>query len=374
MASRDTSRTVTEPVLNRESIRSILIINLGGIGDALLSTPALRAIRKAYPDSVMSVLTSRGASEVFGSLPYVSDVNTLRLRYGGRLSLGELFGNMRILLGLRNRKFDLAVNMRTIYSRSGAANIRMLLGIVSPKLTAGRNTEGRGEFFDIKIPETAVAEKYERDYDIELAARLGAEADDTRLELVITDEDRAAARAVIESARLPRGILVGLHPGGKPSRRLPPECFAAVATILRRKLGCELVITGDESEMALADRIIRMSGIAMVNAAGTMTVGATGALIERCSVYISNDTANMHIAAALGTPLVAIFGPGDLTRFDPRRSSAKATVIYHKAPCAPCEDMNCDRLECLKPVSANEVAQAALALLGRPDNSAEAER
>jgi heptosyltransferase-2 len=343
----------------------MLVVNLGGIGDALLSTPALRALKGAYPDATISVLTGRSASEVFGGLDYIKEVIVIPLNYRGGLSLGALLGEAGLLAGLRSRRFDLAINMRTLYSPAGALKMRVLLAAIGARITAGRDTDGRGKFFDIKIGETNRAQMYERDYDIELVRRLGAQVSDTRIDLTITADDRASAGGLLEGAGIsPGDILVGIHPGGKPSRRLQPERFSTVATVLRRRAGCRFVVTGDASERALADRIIRMSGITMLNAAGRLGIGATAALIERCSLYISNDTANMHIAAILRTPLVAIFGPGNLTRFDPRRISDRAVVIYHAAPCAPCENMVCARMDCLKAVSASEVADAALSLLG----------
>lgn len=356
---------ISEHRFDRDGVRSILIINLGGIGDALLSTPAVRALAAAYPLAAVSVLASASAAEVFRTLPYIKEVCVLPVKYRGSVSFASMAVQVGLLAGLRKKRFDLAVNMRTIYSRSGAFKMRALLWAIGAGATAGRNTEGRGGFFDVSIDETRRAARYERDYDIELVERLGAKVDDLRIDLVITAADREAASGLLSAAGISGGdILVGIHPGGKPSRRLAPERFAKAATILNRRLGCKFILTGDASEKALAADIRRMSGIEMADAAGALPLGATAAVIERCGLYISNDTANMHIAAILQRPLVAIFGPGDVTRFDPRIISGRAAVIYDPVDCAPCERMSCPRMDCLANVSAGEIADAALGLLG----------
>lgn len=343
-------------------LRDILVINLGGIGDAILSTPALRAIRAVYPGARISVLTGKGPGEIFRKLGYVSEVVVLH-RASGPASVGAAIRNMLTLFRLRMRRFDVAVNMRTIYSDAGAFRMRALMGIIAPRISAGRNTDGRGSFLDVRIDETNAAEKYERDYDIEIARMLGARAADTGLDVPIDPEDRAAAGAFLEKAGLSDGYaLIGIHVGGKPSRRVPPGCLAGVLRKLSGPPGRAFIFTGDVGERKIAEGIIResaASGIKAVNACGALPIGAAAELIRRCSVYISGDTANMHIAAALGTALVAVFGPGNLTRFDPRRISDRAKVIYHKVSCAPCENMVCGRMDCMDAVSAEEVAAAA---------------
>jgi heptosyltransferase-2 len=348
--------------------RSILVINLGGIGDALLSTPALRSLKERYPEAAISVLASEASAEVFRRLDFIADVKIMESARGGYY-IAASWRNMLTALKLRSAGFDIAINMRTLYSRAGALKMRALMAAIRPGLSVGRNTDGRGDFLGIGIPETNAAEKYEMDYDIETVERLGAKVTDTRIDIPIDESDRAAAKRLMELAGISGGdVLIGIHPGGKPSRRLPAECFASVLKNLSKTPGRKFVITGDASEAALAEDIIEKSGVSResaVNASGALPLGATAGLIGRCGLYISNDTANMHIAAALKTPLVAIFGPGNLTRFDPRRISEKADVVYHKVSCAPCENMVCEKPECMRSVSAEEVTAAAEALLKR---------
>jgi ADP-heptose:LPS heptosyltransferase len=255
--------------------------------------------------------------------------------------------------------------MRTLVSGLGAFKIRMLLAIIGPRITAGRNTDGRGAFFDIAIPETVKGEKHEMEYDVELVERLGGKVEDKRIDYLIDDEGAKKARKILEEAGIAdNDIVVGVHPGGKPSHRWPIGNFAEAMRQIAGKVNCSFIITGDSEEAPLADALAQTCGVKAMNTAGAVTIKEFGALVKRCRAFISNDTAAMHIAALSGVPLVAIFGPGYLLRFDPRKISDRAKVLYKKADCAPCDKETCASLGCLKSISPHEVAKAALALLG----------
>ncbi len=329
----------------------ILVINLGGIGDVILSTPALRALREKYPDASISVLTSPYGYEVAKYLPYIDEAFIL-------------CKNLKILLDLRMKKFDLAINMRTIASKMGALKMRLLLGVINPRLTAGRDTDGRGKFLDITIPETLIGKRCEAEYDIDLAAALGADAIDRKIDFPI-DKDAATKVAGILKDRGISGddIMIGIHPGGKLLHRWGVENFSAVIKALRKEGTYKFVITGAAAEVELADKLKAASGPDVINLAGAMNLRETAALIKGARLFISNDTGLIHIAAALKTPLVAIFGPGDLARFDPRHLSPKAEVMYKKSDCAPCNFVKCSSMKCVKAISPGDVMQASLKLL-----------
>jgi heptosyltransferase II len=341
-----------------ENIHKILVINLGGIGDLLLSTPALRAIKDAYPAARMTLLIVPRTLEVVKDLPYVDEVAVF---YKEPL---RIFENIRLIMALRSRCFDIAVNMRTLVSRLSAAKMRFLMDVISPRVKAGRDTEGAGRFFDIKIPETYVAKKPEMEYDIDAATALGAVVAGRHIDLKIDEMSLRRAEKMLESHGIGAGdILVGIHPGGMPSRRWPAGNFAGLLRSVGAKVSCKFVITGSKDEACIGNQIINISGTKAVNLAGRLSLKEMAAVIKRCNVFISNDTGPMHIAAVLETPLVAILGPGDITRFDPRIISDRARVVYKKAPCAPCVRYRCNDMQCLKAISEEEVTMEALAWL-----------
>lgn len=130
-------------------LNKILIINLAGIGDMLLCLPALKALGKAYPDAQLSLLTTEKVYDLVKDLEYIDNIYTLKMHYGGKLA--GVFGYIRTLFALRRKRFDIAVNMRTLVTDASALKMKFLLKIINPAKTAGRNTDLRGDFFNIKI-------------------------------------------------------------------------------------------------------------------------------------------------------------------------------------------------------------------------------
>jgi ADP-heptose:LPS heptosyltransferase len=295
-------------------------------------------------------------------LSYIDKVFLLDVGYGGKVGLTAMPRNIGTLLALRRERFDLAVNMRTLESERGARKIKFLLDVIRPAKTAGRDTDGRGRFFDVRVPESGTGQKYEMEYDIDTVRALGAEVTDRHVDLMIDRESAGRVNEILEEAGITgNDTLIGIHAGGMPSRRWPAENFFEAMNLIRSKVRCKFVITGGRSEAGLAKRL---EGRDAVNLAGKLSLSETGALIKRCRLFISNDTSPMHMAAVLRTPLVAIFGPGDIVRFDPRNISDKVQVLYKKAPCAPCEKVTCKEMACLKAVSPEEVTDAAMRLVG----------
>ncbi len=341
-------------------IRKIAVINLGGIGDLLLSTPALRALRNAYPDGRIILLVSLGAFEFAKGLTCIDSIFVLRFS----VSPVAVIANIKTLLALRKEKLDLAVNMRTLVSQMSAFKMRLLLGIIGPKIKAGRDTQGRGWFFDVRIAEEDIGETYEMDYDIETAEALGARVTDETPDFKVREEDSKEVKFLLDSSGVSAdNIIVGIHPGGKPSHRWPAANFIETMKRIADKRKCAFVITGEKGDALALQGLMCGSDIKVIDLTGKLNIRQLGALIGMCGVYISGDTGPMHIAAALKTPQVAIFGPGYLSRFNPRHINEKAVTLYEKQACAPCNKTDCRFMKCLKGVLPERVAQAALGLL-----------
>jgi len=339
----------------------ILIINLGGIGDLILSTPALKALRRRYAGARISLTVVPDVYEAAREMSYVDETFV----FDARAAFSNARKNLETLLKMRKRKFDLAVNMRTLVSAFSAFKMRYLLDMINPRLKAGRDTAGRGAFFDIRIEETVFGDKHEMDYDIDMAEALDASVIDRSIDFKIDARSMEKARKMLKDNGVADGdLLIGVHTGGKPSHRWPLENFFAFMKKMSEKTRCKFVVTGDGQDAARIDEMRKESDMKIVNAAARLNIRELGGLIKMCGLYISNDTGPMHIAAAFKTPLVAIFGPGYLRRYDPRAISDKAVVLYHKACCAPCDRIRCDKMECLKKILPEEVMEASLRFLG----------
>ncbi|MFH2137099.1 MAG: glycosyltransferase family 9 protein [Candidatus Omnitrophota bacterium] len=345
-------------------MKKILIINLGGIGDFLLSTPAVKALRNAYPDAEIDLLASAGIGKIARGLDYINRIFVFDIKYGGIIRWHRIWKNISTLLTLRRRHYDLAVNMRTITSADSAKKIKFLLKVISAHKTAGRNTEGRASFFNIKIPETDDGDKYEREYDIDTVTALGVKVLDKKVSWEIKSSAQDNIENMLKEKKVSKeDILIGIHPGGMFSRRWPLERFAKVIDAIAEAMPAKFIITGAKFEEVLGNTLKSISDTEVINAAGDLDIHELFALIKRCNVYISNDTGPMHIAAILKTPLVAIFGPGHFIRYDPRNISDRVKVLYKKKECSPCLKVECDDLQCLKAVSPQEVIDAVTQLL-----------
>jgi heptosyltransferase-2 len=347
-----------------ENINKILVVNLGGIGDLLLATPALRALRDIYPKAFISVLVTPKAYAAIKDLTYLDGIFIFYLDPCGKIPFSRLFCNLKTLLTLREKRFDMAINMRSIVSKASAFKMKMLFDIIRPRVRVGRDTEQRGYFFDIKISEEDIGKKYEMDYDIETIKALGGYAKNRHIDFEIKEEDFRKTEQILEKESVSTAeIIIGLHLGGKPSHRWPIENLSEVISVVNRKIKCRFVATGEKSDSHLADNLQENAGVPIINTCGKLSLKELGALIKRCNVYISNDTAPMHIAATLNVPLIAIFGPGYFDRFDPKNTSSNAVTFYKAVGCAPCNQIDCKSKECFQGILPQEIINALFGLL-----------
>ncbi len=348
-----------------KDIRKILIVNLGGIGDCLLSLPALRSLKKLYPKGRMSFLGVPRACGFVSEFDLFDEVISFEI-YDEKIRKfhpGRLIKFLKIFFFLRKKRFDMAINMRTIVSLMSALKMALLFYFIGARLKVGRDTAGRGFFLNIKVKETALGEKHEMEYDLDTIAALGAKIADKTIPLIINSADRENINKRLLEAGVREGdVLIGIHVGGMPSRRWPVAYFAEMIDMLEQKLHCSFVITGGFGEEELFNRLKEKCKARLVDMVDKTSLEEWFVLISRCSLFVSNDTGAMHVAAVLRTPLVAIFGGGYLKRYDPRAISDKAVVLYRDVSCAPCDRVNCRSMRCLKEIMPKDAAEAVLAL------------
>ncbi len=329
----------------------ILLVQLGGIGDALLSVPFCAALRRHWPEASVHLLAVPRVCAFMKAYDFID--RTIAFS-------PDLFSAAGAVFSMR-KKYDLAINMRTLVSAQSALRMKMFFYGICPRISAGRNTCGRGAFFNISVPEEDPGIKHDSAYNRDLAMALGIRDYQGTFFL---PSDRDASEKVAALLRQASGSLVGAHPGGAPSRRWPADNFIRSLNLIHEREPVTVVLTGSSDERSLLSSIARSIKAPVINCAGELSIGELIALIQRCAVYISNDTSVMHIAAVAGVPQIALMGPGDLTRFDPRVLSRHAFVFYTKAACAPCNKVICRDLRCLRSILPEDVARQACILLG----------
>lgn len=340
----------------------ILIVNLGGMGDFLLSLPAVSALRGFYKDSEIVLLTIPRTKPVAQVFPYFDKIISFDFSF---------FGAFRQALALRRMNFDLALNMRTLVSWKGALKMAVIFYLVGAKSCAGRDTSGRGFFLDIKVPEDDIGSLPEYEYDLNTIRALGIPARFILPRLPMGDEDVVYIDNFLEEYNIhPGDRIIGINPFTPwQSKCWPIENFAALIKAMQKELACKIVITGSNEEAQAALRLQVLADTRMAIAAGKTTFGQLAALIKRCSLYITNDTGPMHIAAISQVPLIALFGGGYLKRFDPRNISKNAIVLHKDVDCSPCNKEHCDSMKCLKNIPPEEVMAAVRRLLGAGNES-----
>ena len=356
--------------------RRLLVVKLADIGDVLTATPALRALRHTYPAAHLTALVTPNGAQALRGSPLVDELLLLpKDRFDSpRAALHPASAAYALGFGtgLRRHAFDWVLLLHHLTTRWGTAkHAALCLATGAPRLAGLDN--GRGWFLTDRVHDRGFGACHEVEYALQVAALASATTDDTRLDLPLTGEDERAAEALLGDWASSRPIAI--HPGTGafgPGRRWYPESFAAVARELARRIDAPIVLVGGPDEEGLARSIGERAGRPMLNLAGRTTVGQLGAVLRRCRLFIGSDSGVMHVAAAVGTPLVAVFGPSNERAWGPwTGGQGHAAVVRHDLPCSPCfytghrlgRRRGCPERTCLQLVSPAEVCAAAEGVL-----------
>ncbi|MEK6346681.1 MAG: glycosyltransferase family 9 protein [Burkholderia sp.] len=354
------------------AVRRILCVRPDNLGDVLMTTPALHALRRAAPGRHITLLTSRSGAAL---APYLEDVDEVIefdapwvAQPDGRDAPDV---SLRMLDTLRAGRFDAAA-IFTVYSQNPlpAATLCHLAGI--PRRLAHCRENPYGVLNDwVRDPEPEREVRHEVTRQLDLVRQIGAHAADTRMRFRLAAADRDALDArLAERGIATHGGWIVLHPGATAaSRRYPPERFGAVAARLAADTGAPVLVTGSAGERALAQAVIEAAGPgarpALHDLSGALGLGELGALIERAGVLVSNNSGPVHLASALGTPVVDLYA---LTNPQHGPWQTPHRVLFDDVECRWCYRSVCPQHHhrCLLGVPPEAVAQAASALLAAP--------
>ncbi|MBX6376924.1 MAG: glycosyltransferase family 9 protein [Clostridia bacterium] len=329
------------------------------LGDTLFATPALRALRRRFPEARVVVLAWASNAPILEGNPNVDEVWVA----GSTLDLPRLA--RRVLEG----GFQLGVGLSNLGS--------WFLMVSGVPLKVGFNAQSLGRFYVRPAPDRR--DVHAVDYCLSIVGALGAPVDDRRLELPLGAQDRAEAERFLREEVGPAPLLVAIHPGGRHFRakRWFPARFGRLADELTARFGARVVLVGGSEDVRLAEQIRLMATSRPAVAAGRLRLKATAALLERADLFVGNDSAPLHMAAAVGTPTVALFGPTDPVNFRPIGDHHR--IVRRDLPCSPCfhwlggpqqylqgcRNQEC-RHQCMKEIGVEEVVGAVAASLGLP--------
>jgi lipopolysaccharide heptosyltransferase II len=344
--------------------KNLLCVRLDTLGDVLMTTPAIRALKQSAPDRRVTLLTSTPGSRVASLVPEIDAV----LRYDppwmkatpwrrGETDL-EMIGELGAL------GFDAAV-IFTVFSQNPLpAALCCYLAGIPLRLAHCRENPYQLLTDWVAEPEPERFIRHEVRRQLDLVAAVGASTSDERLSLAVSPQATAEALSLLAECglRLDAPWLV-IHPGATAaSRRWPPESFAAAARELAVEHGFQLVFTGSDSERALVQAICNQIGAPTLSLAGQLSLAALAALVALAPLVISNNSGPVHIAAAVGTPIVDLYA---LTNPQHTPWQVPHRVLSHDVPCRWCFRSICPEghHDCLRQVEPRQVVAAVLELL-----------
>jgi len=318
----------------------ILLIRLSSLGDIVLTTPAIRAVRAHFPDAYIAMLVAKQSAEILRENPHLDEIITFD-RLAKDKDTGEMLRMSRLL---RERKFTIAID----FQRKFRTEMLMYFSGAAERI-------GKGRFCTVRVPEQG--SKHATTHYFDLLHAAGIPAEDQRLELFLAESEQLDVAQRFDAAGVNDGQLkVGFFPGaGWKLREWMPERFAAIGDRLVENFNANVLIFGGPKEAELVQTVANLMNARAIPFAGNLQVRELAACLEKCDLFLTNDTGPMHIAAAVGTPTVSLFGPGNHIRFQPL--GALHQTIRHAVPCSPCKQFTdkCKDNICMKGIGVDEV-------------------
>ncbi len=322
-------KVVTRKVIDSDRIQRILIRGVNWVGDAVMTTPAIAQVRKTFPHAKIVLLVKPRVAGVFEGNPHINEI--LLYEQDGRHK--GVLGLLRLARQLRDARFDLAILLQNAIE---AALIAVLAQI---PYRIGYNTQGRGFLLtDVVLRDRWTETLHHVDYYQALVSAVGWVKEEVAPTLYLSEgaEERAGALLEGEGVRSEEAI-VALNPGATygSAKQWPADRYAALADRLVEDFGMKVLLTGVQADGPAA-RVVRSSTRypeRVIDLTGRTDIQELGAVLRRCAVFVTNDTGAMHVGAAVGVPVVAIFGPTD-----PKTTSPVGphVLLRHPVPCSPC--------------------------------------
>ena len=333
-------------------VRRILVLNRIHIGDCLLTTPLLRALKRRFPRARVVVATPSSNKDLLATNPHVDEIVE-------RPQTGGWGAKFQFAFDMRARGFDLVISLQEKSMFYGWATLYTKLLNGKRPITIALDHPRTRRFYDYRIP--VEPDQHEVYKYLGVANLLGCPRErNPVLELETTEDARARVDRLITT----RGFdsdsrFIGINPGGsKPNKRWGVDRFAEVANRLQEELGLPVMVLGGPGDLQRATAIAERIKHRPLVMAGRATLGDTAALLERCRFLVTGDTGPMHMAVALAVPVVALFGPTSPIKFGPFTSLRE--VLRHDQACEECPR------PCLHTITVEECVEAALRLYTSP--------
>ncbi|MBN3039329.1 MAG: glycosyltransferase family 9 protein [Candidatus Omnitrophica bacterium] len=323
--------------MNKEKIRRILVITLSNIGDAVLTTAVIQALRDYFPGQHLAVLVGPRAFAVFKNDTRIDK----KIVYEKSISLRNKIG---LITRLRHEHYDLVVDLRnTAFS--------IFLG-----------ARYRSSIFG-KAPKSLV---HMKDRHLWKLQALGLDTSYIKgPSLKFSEDEQGNIEKMWRKWQIQKGqCVVALAPGARNMTKLwEKQGYRELVKLFYKELDVKILLVGDKQDAPIAEEIGRDINPALINLCGKTSIGELACLLSKCALVVSNDSAPTHIAWAVNTPVVSIFGPTDYRKYAPGGKYDR--VIRKDLKCSPCEQSLCPKgtRDCMKLVSADDVFAACKEVL-----------
>jgi len=310
----------------------ILIRATNWVGDAIMAIPALRAVRAKFPDAQIAILARPYVADIYRHQQIADEL----IAYDWKGIHAGFGGRERLAAELRAKKFDLALLLQNAFN---AAWLAWRAGI--PR-RIGYARDGRGVLLTeaIPVPNPGDIPVHEKFYYLELVRRAGwvtELVDEGFIQLAVASEQLAAAEEKLRGAgSLGKSTRIAVGAGASygSAKCWPPERFAATLNHLQMHSDTDVILFGTPAEVPVTEAIASKLGKPPINLAGQTDIAELPALLARCRIFLGNDSGAMHVAAAVGLQVVAVFGPTDPLGTAP--VTPRFTIVQEKPYCSPC--------------------------------------
>jgi exopolysaccharide biosynthesis WecB/TagA/CpsF family protein len=345
----------------------VLIVQIADIGDLVLSTPALAALRESHPNAHIAVLTTPHAAPILRHTALADAV--LTVPRGTRPTDPALLALVR---RLRAGRYDAVLYFHHFSTRSGALKHAAVACATGAPIRVGLDN-GSAPFLTHTLPDQGFGALHQAQYWLNLAGLVGANADPRPAQVGISDADRVWA-----AARLPDGAsYLGVHAGSggfSLARRWDAGKWAAAANQVAAEMGAAVVLVGGSGDDNAA--VASALTVPCLDLTGQTTLNQLAAVLARCRLFLGADSGVMHVAAAAGAPVVAVFGSSNAAAWRPWLPESRSVVVQQPLECAPCSYVGtgvgardgCPARTCLRTLTVERVVEAGRRLAASADS------